>query len=200
MYLKEFVKNNLIISTPKEISAWHWSSWQHTFLIKRMILKNENFDIFNMGSSGRGLYLSCSAVDNMERGNTVSYFKIKAGSRLLVIHPIIFHEGMPEIWEWDLAKWGWTNFALPETNYRLPVGTIISDVIEDLHREFDVDGNLFAYGMHLACTIRKSKCIIYDPNIDADETVLDYHRQNPEDIPMLAPQLLKNWLLLHVPK
>jgi hypothetical protein len=195
MSIKIWAKKELIATTPTDIPLWHWSSGEAIAAIKRTILAQGHFRHFRQRAVGCGLYGSTSAVDLMERGPEVIHFKVKQGTQALMIHPIVFQIGIPEIFEMALDNLGWSDFQLPDA--KLEEIERPADVIDELLDELQLPCCFYSLGLYLACMVRDSRCIDFDPALDSNQTVLAYHQANPQDIPMLAPQLLPAWLAKH---
>ncbi len=197
MNIKVWAKNELIATTPDDIPLWHWSSGKVIAELKRTILTQSGFRHFRKGAVGSGLYASSSAVDLMERGPEVIHVKVKQGTQALMIHPVVFQTGMPETFEMALNSLGWSDFHLPSLDVKLDSVSRTADVIDDLLDELKLPCCFYVFGLHLACMVRDSRCLNFDPGLDSTKTVLAYHQANPHDIPMLAPQLLSAWLEKH---
>jgi len=197
MNIKVWAKNELIATTPSNIPLWHWSDDKTIAKLKLIILAHGSFRHFRQGAVGSGLYASNSAVDLMERGPQVIHFNIKPGTKALMIHPLVFSTGMPEIFEMALESLNWSDFHLPVPNAKLDIVSQPALVIDNLLDELELPCCFYTFGLHLACMVRDSRCLNFDPELDSIKTVLTYHQANPQDIPMLAPQLLSNWLARH---
>ncbi len=193
----DWVAQNMFATTKKDIDLWHWSSKPLIDNIKRIFVSNGNFLNFNKGAIGHGLYASTSAVDLIEKGQEVLHFKVKKGTRALVIHPWVFPIGMPEFFEMSLKELQWTDFKLPEAEFRLGVDDDINKIIDEMLQELNPECCFYCFGYNLACLIRHSSCVDFDPDENPVPGVIEYHKKKPHDIPMLAPHLLKAWLARH---
>lgn len=197
MDIKEIINWNakkMFATTTKDIDLWHWSSKTLIDKIKRILVSGGSFCHFNRGAIGRGLYVSTSAVDLIEKGTEVMHFRLKKETKALVIHPWVFPIGMPEFFEISIEKLQWTDFKLPEAEFRLGLKDDINQIIDKMLDELNPDCCFYCYGYNLACLIRNSACVDFDEKDNAIQSVIEYHKNNPNDIPMLAPHLLKAWL------
>jgi len=197
MNIKAFAQHELISTTPGDIPLWHWSSGQSIINIMRIIQTQDHFRHFSQKAVGSGLYASTSAVDLMEYGPSVIHFKVKPGTKALMIHPYVFGVGVPEIFDMALQHSGWTDFHPSMSTATVCDVERPADVIDELLDELELPCCFYTFGLYLACMVRDSRCIDFDPQMNSNETVLAYHQANPEEVPMMAPHLLPAWLAKH---
>lgn len=194
MNIEDWVKEELITTTPHDIPLWHWSDSQAIAELKENLSARGDFRHYRQGAVGHGLYASCSAVDLIERGPEVIHFKVKQGTQVLMVHPIVFQMGVPEFFETTMKNMGWSDFQLPKPGIDLGLFPDTPAIIDTLLDRLQLPCCFYMLGMNLACMIHDSSCLDFDPDVDTAKTVLEYHRANPQDIPMLAPHLLTAWL------
>ncbi|OQY55177.1 MAG: hypothetical protein DRR08_22815 [Candidatus Parabeggiatoa sp. nov. 2] len=194
MNIKAWAKKELISTVPSDIPLWHWSHAKSIINIMQIIQTQDNFRHFRQRAVGSGLYASTSAVDLMEYGPSVIHFKVKQGTEALMIHPVVFSVGVPEIFDMALEHSGWTDFHPSVSTATVCDVEQPADVIDELLDELELPCCFYTFGLYLACMVRDSRCIDFDPQINSNETVLAYHKANPEEVPMMAPHLLPAWL------
>lgn len=195
----DWARANLLTNIPRDISIWHWSAKDSIDRITRVIQSNGRFDEFRGGAVGRGLYVSTSAIDLMDRGSEVFYAKIQNGTKALIIDPTVFNVGQVEILEMELQRHGWHNFEFPPCEQELKKAFSANPpaMIEQLLEKLEVPCCVYVFGFYLAFMIRDSRCLLFDSHIAPASTVLKYHHEHPREKPMLAPHLLEQWLAKH---
>lgn len=193
------LKKNLVMQAPRDIPIWHWTNYDSLKRIQGIIQSGGTLDQFNKGAVGRGLYVSSSAIDLMDRGTEVFYAEISSGSNVLVIEPYLFNVGVPELFEMMLKQNGWSDYRYQPVDEKMKeaISRDVPASIDRLLRELDIPCCVYAYGLYLAFMIRDSSCLKYDRGIDPASTVIRYHREHPGETPMLAPHRLEQWLEEH---
>lgn len=193
----KWTKGHLLTEIPVNIPVWHWSNTDSLNRITRIILDGGSFDQFNRGAVGSGLYVSTSAIDLMDRGTEVFYAEVKKGSKALLIDPRLFNTGVMELFEITLKQHGWSDFKyqpIDDPKIKEALSGNTPGIIDQLLRKIDIPCCVYSYGLYLAFMIRDSSCLLYNEAVDPAATVLQYHREHPHEVPMLAPDRLRSWL------
>lgn len=192
----DWINKNLVTQVPRDIPVWHWSNADAVNNIRSIAENGGTFDRFNRGAVGRGLYVSTSAVDLMDRGNEIFYARLRSESAALIIEPALFNVGVPELFGMMLMKSGWSDYRCPrpEPGIKEYLTPDVPGVIDRLLAELKIPCCVYAFGLYLTFMVRDGSCLEYDKGIDPASTVITYHRAHPKEVPMLAPDRLNQWL------
>ena len=197
MTLKEYAQENLVSAVPADVRVWHWTGRPGAVsVIAQRITDGADCSDMGQGALGPGLYVSTSPVDLMDPGQNVLAAVLRSGTRVLMVDPLLFQVGTPEILDVTLARLRWP-FRFPRFHGKVDPEHAVppNEVVPALLRQLDLPAAAYIYGLHLAFVVRSGACLQFDPEIDAVELVAEYAKQNPHDRPMLLPaNAVEQWL------
>lgn len=190
MEFDEATRERLIVKVPRALPLWHWTRDQATVAkIRAKLAAGERFDGWAQGAVGPGLYLSTSAIDLFDRGPEVFHAVLRAGTEVLIIDPLVFGVGFPELMEMAFAKLGWADaWRAPERIPPRHTSANAATTVGPLLATLDVSACVYVLGMHLAVMVRDGRCL-EDPGETRDvSSVAEYVREHPNERAMLVPK------------
>lgn len=197
MDILTWAEQHLLSTTPHTLPVWHWTRAPgYTQEITSMLVPGGSFADWTEGALGRGLYVSLSAIDTIDKGPEVIYAEIPAGTRVLMVDADLFQTGVIEFMEMSLARMGWDWRPTPwrdvlRPNQALPARAVVPYLMDTL----DLSAAVYIFGFQLAVMVRGAQALRYDPTVDPVETVAAYVRAHPQERPTLAPpDAARRWL------
>ncbi len=195
--LIEEVKSKMLFTMPENLDLWHWTNIYRYSQIKKNIECGYDFTDYKIGATGRGLYASTSAIDLMNKGDNIIFFKLKKGSSILVPDPAIFCVGIEEFHEMSLSKLDLPTYKFDDYSDELKKhfrSNPTVEKIEELMVAINPDACFYSFALKMSVMIRYNKAIIWDKTIDAEETVVEYYKHNPNEMLMFTQGHLERFL------
>lgn len=197
MNIQDWADHHLIAEVPHDLPVWHWTHMNVALLRER--LEQGDFSEFTEGAIGRGLYVSLSAIDTIDKGSQVVHAVVPAGTRVLMVDPDLFGVGVAEFFAMFVAQRGFSwkpkaGISRMDKANAQPAKVVIPRLMDML----GLSASVYIFGFHLALMIRKPDCLRIDPTIDAVRTVADYVAAHPKEQPTLVPrEVVTRWLAEH---
>jgi hypothetical protein len=194
MRIEQWASEHLIDEVPVDMPVWHWTGTQPAILMNR--ISHGDLSDFSEGVTGKGFYVSTSAIDLIDKGNDVLYAVVPAGTRVLVVDPDLFGVGVVELFDMLLEQHGfrWKSGAWRgqvDRESARPAKEVVPRLLDML----GLSACLYIFGFHLAFMARTSACLRRNPTVDAARTVADYVAAHPEARPTLASmEVVKRYL------
>lgn len=195
MTLEAFAAAHLISEVPSDLSLWHWTrSGEAAQRARAAIAGAGSLQEWGEGAVGRGLYLSTSAIDLIDKGQEVVYVTLREGTRMLMVDGELFGVGVPELMELLLPRFGWT-WPRTQPTVKIDRAARPQELIPRLMDQLDLPACVYVFGFHLAVMVRDARCLRSDPSIDPARTVADYVKAHPKERPTLVGMdVVKRWL------
>lgn len=199
MELLEWARQHLVTTAPRDLRVWHWTHHSQLEGVRARMRAGESLRDFSEQALGRGLYLSGSAIDTIDKGDAVLTAIVPAGTSLLAVDADLFEFGVPEVFEHVLAREGWSWRATPSRGHiDRATARPAREVVPRLMDALGVGACVYIFGFHLALMAREGHCLRTD-DIDAARSVADYVAAHPREAPTLAPRAhVTAWLRAHV--
>lgn len=195
--IESWAKAHLISEVPRELPVWHWTQSTASACQIRDILRAEGeLSGWTEGAVGRGLYVSLSAIDTMDKGREVVHARLRAGTRVLMVDAELFNFGVPEMMEILLDRMGWDWQPTPwrgklDPDAAQPAKVVIPQLLDRL----DLPACAYVFGFHMAFMVRNARCLIDVTSPDPAESVAEYVRSHPKERPTLVPgAVVQQWL------